>query len=358
MNAKKVTPQQFAAATLKAGAKERFLVDIGELSGGSALAVPVIVVRGRRDGPRVYVGAGSHAEEAAAVDAVKRFAAQIQPEEVSGTLVMVPLQNVPAYTFRSVLFPLDAPTSGSVNVGGLTSGDPEGNMTARLLAVLSDSIALDIDFAIEMRGTHLDSMNYPFTTFAYAPDETEKRKAERLDICRKVGNELIRCQPAMPGGLLWILDQRGALTTAVEAGEGWRNLEPFPSIMIRGMRNFCKAVGVMDGDLDLPQAYVEYTRLKNVFTKRGGMTHVYVRPGQHVSEGELLGEVRDMFDDVIEEVTAPFNGVVGRCTLLPIVATGGRFCNVAETDNGEEWERRTVPALESQIRFSGWPRER
>ena len=61
-------------------------------------------------------------------------------------------------------------------------------------------------------------------------------------------------------------------------------------------------------------------------------------------------------DEVIEEVKSPFNGIVGRCTLLPIVASGGRFCNVAENNDGEQWQNRKVPELEKQIRFSGEPR--
>jgi len=356
MKVSKVKPYEFSSENLKAGTKERFLVNLGELSSGSELNIPVTVVKGRHDGPRVYIGAGSHAEEAAAVEAVKRFASTINPDEISGTLVIVPVQNVPAWTFRSILFPLDAPTSGSVNIGGLRSGDPEGNMTGRLLSILTDNIATNIDFAIELRGTHLDSMNYPFTTLCYDTSEPEKRAKERKDICHKVGNELIRCNPAIPGGILWILDQRGAITTAVEAGEGWRNLEPFPSIIIRSIKNFCKATGSISGPIEMPQIQVEYTKLANIFTTRGGMTHMYVKPGQYVYKNDVLGEVTNLFDEVIEEVKSPFNGIVGRCTLLPIVATGGRFCNVAENNDGKKWETRKVPDLEKQIRFSGEPR--
>ncbi len=104
-----------------------------------------------------------------------------------------------------------------------------------------------------MRGTHLDSMNYPFTTLCYDTTEPEERAKERRELCHKVGNELIRCNPTIPGGILWILDQRGAITTAVEAGEGWRNLEPFPSIIIRSINNFCKATGSISGEIEMPE---------------------------------------------------------------------------------------------------------
>ncbi len=355
---KRVTPKEFGKVVAKPGTKEQFLVVVGELPTGSEVGIPVTVVSGKQDGPRVYVGSGSHTEETSSIDAVKRFAAWIRPDDINGTLILVPLQNPPAWAFRSTLYPLDAPTSGDVGVGGLTSGDPTGMMTPRVLSALADSIATNINFAFELRSTHLDSINYPFTSTFFVSNEPDDKKKKRLELAHKLGNELIRNRPGKPGGVLWILDSRGAMTTSVEAGEGWRNLEPFPSINIRAIRNFCKAIGAMKGELELPQMQVEYSILHDVTSNHGGMSHVYVRPGQYVRRGDIVGEVRDMFDNVVDELKAPANGIVGRCTLLPVVGTGGRICNIAETDRGDEWERRVVPELERQIGLSGTPRRR
>lgn len=348
MNAKRVTPEEFKKEVVKPGTKERFLVRVGELSTGSEIALPVVVVRGKREGPTVYIAAGQHAEETGSIDAVKRFAAQLTPEEVSGTAVLVPLQNAPAWAFRSRLYPLDAPTVA--DLASLTRGEPGGIMTSRVMYALTECIAANANFALDVHSTHLDSMNYPFTFVFTTGSEPPEVQRKRLELARQIGNEIIWVG-GLPGraGVNAFLNGRGCPTVAMETGEGWRNLEPFPSILIRGIRNFCKAAGLLSGKPEMPSVQIEVNGRHEVTSNRGGMSHLYVKPGDYVKAGQVVGEIRDMFDDVLEELKTPVNGIIQRCSLLPTVATGARVCNVAQTDRGEEWAKRVVPELERRI---------
>ena len=356
MNAKRVTPEEFKNVSVKAGAKERFMVVIGEMSTGSEVAIPVVVVRGRRDGPCVFVTAGMHAEETGCIAAVMRFSAQVTPEEVSGTLVLVPLQNAPAWAHRSRLYPFDAPSV--LDIGELKHGDPGGVMTARALHALVDCIGAETDFGLDIHATHLDSMNYPRCMTEITGDESPEVHEKRVEISRKTGYEVVHWWDVGHGmgGLTSILNNRGRPSIAIEAGEGWRALEPFPSIMIRGIRNFCMAVGAMEGEPEMPDVQVEITRRVEITTNHGGLSNLFVKCGDYVRAGQVVGQVRNMFDDVVDELITPIDGIIIRCTLLPTVATGARLCNVYETDIGERWENRVVPELERQILFSGTSR--
>ena len=342
-----VTPEEFRKEIVRPGTKAHFLVRVGEMSTGSEVVIPVLIVAGRREGPRLFITAGQQADETAGVEAVKRFGAQLNPDEVAGTIVVVPLQNPPAWAFRSPLYPYDAPTVA--NLFTLDYGDPKGIMTARVLSALVDSIALNADYALDVHATHLDSVNYPFTFVFSTSGESPQVPQKRAELARQVGYEIIYIWPTQAGGLTSILQSRGCPTVAIQAGEGWRVLEPFPSILIRGIRNFCKALDVLGGDIELPAMQIEITNRHEVRVNRGGMLHLYVSPGKYVQAGQVVGEVRDMFDGVMEEIRTPVNGIVVRCSLFPIVATGGRVCNVFQTDRGEEWESRLVPELERQI---------
>lgn len=359
MSVKHVTPEEFKTVDIKPGTKERFLVRIGEMSTGSEVAIPVVVVSGRRDGPRVFIGAGVHAEETGAIEAVKRFGAQVRPDEVSGTMLVVPLQNPPAWAFRSRLYPLDAPSISDPFT--MQRGAPGGIMTERVLSALVDSIGLNANFALDIHGTHLDSMNYPRTMTVITGDEPPQVHEKRLELSRQVGYEIIhlwKVPTGAAGGPTSILNSRGCPTISIEAGEGWRALEPFPAILIRGIRNFCKAAGSLSGELEMPGLQVEITSRLEITVSRGGMSHLYVKPGDYVRTGQVVGEVRDMFDDVVEELKTPINGIIVRCSLLPTVATGARICNVYQTDRAEEWKNRVVPELERQITISGTARPR
>ncbi len=349
MTAKVVTPEEFKKESAKPGAKARYLVKVGELSTGSDLYIPVLVVRGRKDGPRVFIAAGQQADETASVDAVKRFGALVNPEEVSGTIVVAPLQNPPAWAFRTPLYPLDAPAIG--NPFSLPKGDPDGIMTARVLYALVDSIALDADYALDAHATHLDSVNYPFTFVLDTEGESAEVKRKRTELAKQVGYEIIYGWPSQSVGVNGILQSRGCPVVAIQTGEGWRIQEPYSAILLRGIMNFCKATGSLQGEPEMSSLQVEVSDRYEVRVNRGGMLHIKVRPGQYVRKGQLVGEVRDMFDDVIDSLKAPVSGIVVRCSVQPIVSTGGRVCNVFETDRAEEWENRVVPRLEQLIYF-------
>jgi hypothetical protein len=57
--------------------------------------------------------------------------------------------------------------------------------------------------------------------------------------------------------------------------------------------------------------------------RRAGFWAAAVKTGDEVPEGELLGEVRDLYGDVIEEVRAPAPGVLLFLTTSAAVADDG-----------------------------------
>jgi predicted deacylase len=344
-------PEEFKARTFAPGTKQRFLIHVGELATGSRLAIPVMVIAGKRSGPTVFIGAGQHGEEPAGMAAVAAVAQRLTVDEVKGTVIVVPVQNPPAWAFRSRHFPMDAPNPG--DVAGMQSGDPEGVMSSRVVSVLVDAIAAKAKFALDVHATHLDSINYPRTMVTITGAEPEDVQAQRLEMGRAIGYEIIHLwKRAGHGGVDAILNRKGVATVAIEAGEGWRALEPFPSMLARGIHNFLKYTGTIDGKPDLPALQVEITNRYEVAATRGGMSHLKVKPGDFVEKGQVLAEIRNMFGDVIEELRSPFNGIIVRCSLLPTVATGARVCNVYQTDR-KEWATRKMPALEQKIMVSG-----
>lgn len=349
MDTKVVTPEEFKKESFKPGTKSRYLVYVGELASGSTLDIPVLVVRGKKDGPKVFITAGQQADETASVDAVKRFGAMVDPAKVSGTIVVAPLQNSPAWIFRQALYPLDAPTIA--NPFTQPKGDPDGIMTSRVVHAIVDAIALGSNFCLDLHATHQDSVNYPFTFIFGTEGESAQVKKKREELARLVGYEIIYKWPEHSVGVNGILQKRGCPTVAIQTGEGWRSLEPFPTILVRGILNFSKATGVLPGKPVLPSVQVNVGYRHEVHVGRGGMLELRVRPGQYVRKGQVVGEVRDMFDDVVDSVKSPADGIVVRCTVQPIVASGGRVCNVFECDRGREWEGRKVPKLEKMIYF-------
>src|SRR3954465_7327725 len=68
---------------------------IGEvrLSTGTRVGVPCMVVNGAQDGPVVIVAGGTHGHELVGVGAVIELYRSVDPAELSGTVIALPMMN-------------------------------------------------------------------------------------------------------------------------------------------------------------------------------------------------------------------------------------------------------------------------
>jgi len=59
--------------------------------------IPVVVIHGARPGPVLAVASGAHGTEYASIIAVEMLIDSVKPDEISGTLILLPLINVPSF---------------------------------------------------------------------------------------------------------------------------------------------------------------------------------------------------------------------------------------------------------------------
>ena len=89
------------------GVTARGFIPVTKLAGGAALEIPVIVINGSRPGPCLWVDAAIHGDEPEGTLTCHALARQLVASQLSGTLVLVPAMNVPAYEAGQRGNPLD-----------------------------------------------------------------------------------------------------------------------------------------------------------------------------------------------------------------------------------------------------------
>jgi predicted deacylase len=98
---------------------------------GSALGDeprPVVTVAGASPGPVLFVGAGVHGGEYPAIEAVIRLANSIDAASLAGTLILMPVLNLPAFRNRT---PFVCPVD-NVNPNRVFPGDPNGTYSEQM----------------------------------------------------------------------------------------------------------------------------------------------------------------------------------------------------------------------------------
>jgi predicted deacylase len=104
------------------------------------------------------------------------------------------------------------------------------------------------------------------------------------------------------------------------------------ALLVDGARNALRHLGVLDGVPGPPRSRTvrDFVWLRS---KQAGFWVASVTPGTEIREGGVLGEVRDLYGDVLETVRAPKQGVVLFLTTSAAVPADGLLLGLgAELD--------------------------
>lgn len=290
----------------------------------AGVELPLIEARGTEPGPRVCLIAGIHGCEYASIEGLRRFMAAVDHQSLRGSIVAVPIVNVTSFRARS---PFVTPEDGK-NLNRCFPGDPDGTFSEVLAHHVFHELIEPSDALIDLHGGDLVEALEPFTLYDESPVQD---RAHELAV--SFGIRYIIRSPRDGAAI-------GGTTSAAAAGAGIPAIipeaggcgqmdEPSIEAHVRGLDGALRALGVLPGDPPPPPpGGVLVRRFIWLRSREAGWWDSNVEPGQAVSEGELLGTVRDLFGKPVEEVASPEDGVILFVTTSPAVAAEGILCAV------------------------------
>jgi predicted deacylase len=141
--------------TAKAGPGQavRGAIPVTTLAGGAALEIPLVIINGVRPGPVLWVDGAIHGDEPEGPLACQLLMREVKPENLAGTLVLVPVMNVPAYEAACRGNPLD---TFSHDMNRIYPGRPDGYLSERIAHAHSVWMAkvADMEISIHSGGAH------------------------------------------------------------------------------------------------------------------------------------------------------------------------------------------------------------
>jgi predicted deacylase len=121
--------------------------------------IPVVVIHGARPGPVLAVASGAHGTEYASIIAVEMLIDSVKPDEVAGTLILLPLINVPSFEH---ITPHVNPTDNK-SMNRYYPGNPSGTQTDRASYVITKEVVERCDHLIDLHGGDLDENLRPYS---------------------------------------------------------------------------------------------------------------------------------------------------------------------------------------------------
>ena len=310
---------------LLAGKKQRHLVTLP----GSELADeprPVTTVTGVQPGPVLLVGAGVHGGEYPAVEAVIRLSRELDPENLAGTVVLMPVLNLPAFWNRSMFVcPVD-----QVNPNRVFPGDPNGSYSEQMTHALVNEFVTHADAYLDLHGGDIPEALVPFSICRGGDEAVDERSRELaavfgLPYLLAVSRPI---QPAKGSSSYVAAAERGVPAVLAEAGGVGQLQQDAVTLLTDGVRRVLAHLGMIEATVAPAPAPTVLTAFEWVYAANAGMFYPTVAADDVVHAGQEIGSVGSLFGEKLEAVIAPVTGRILFLTINPAVKAGGLLMGI------------------------------
>jgi predicted deacylase len=117
------------------------------------------VVHGAKPGPVLAIVSGAHGTEYASIVAVSKLVGRLDPAEISGTVILIPLVNVPSFELK---VPHVNPVDGK-SMNRFYPGKADGTQTERASFLITRDVVERCDHLIDLHGGDLDEDLRPYS---------------------------------------------------------------------------------------------------------------------------------------------------------------------------------------------------
>jgi predicted deacylase len=318
MDADAVRVRDIAAAP---GTRAQGFLTIGETP-SEPIRVPVVIVNGSRPGPRLCLTAGVHASEYPGIDAVMRTAHDLDPAQLAGAVIAVPVVNTPMFQRRSgFLSPIDG-----LNLNRTAPGRPDGTISEVLVHVLLTEVIGACQYHIDCHGGDLGEILWPYAAYALTGNDERDESGETLARLYSPGIVALYREgstlPPTAGSMTTQAARSGIVSILAEAGSNGTLDAADVAIHRRGIRNVMQHLGMLPGTPETSGDRVYPIDQFVVSARCGGLARLKIGIGDTIHEGQEVAEICDLFGDVAERVHAPRNGIARLIWAHKAVNTG------------------------------------
>lgn len=304
---------------IKPGTDVTIDVELPKLYTHTEAIMPVHVIRGRKDGPRLLVSAAIHGDEINGIEIIRRLLKHKALKQIRGALVAVPIVNVYGVIGHSRYLP------DRRDLNRCFPGSDSGPLAHRIAHVFMNEIVSQCTNGIDIHTGALHRSNLPQVR-ANLDDEETSRLAHAFGVPVLI-NASVR-----DGSLREAAAEAGIPMLLYEAGEALRFDEISIRAGVRGVLNVMRALDMLPAaPKRTTHHYEPYIARSSTWMRapESGLLRTMTPLGAHVKKGDLLGLISDPFGHTEVEVYSSRTGVVIGRTHLPLVNEGDALYHVA-----------------------------
>jgi len=314
-------------ATIHPGEETNLAMPMPEQYSCAPMYMPIRVMHGKTKGPCILIFSTLNGNELNGIEIVNRVMEETKVNQISGTIIAIPVLNVYGLTH----FPNPLPSGR--NLSECFPGARNGTYGERLAYLFTHEILKQADFCIELQTGGLN--HYILPQVYYNFDNKEARKLATV-----FGTPVITDVTLGGNKLRQTTEDLDIPLIVYQAGEAMRFDESAIVAGQNGVRNIMCKLGILP---ELPEQVVKpiFSQEENwIIAHTGGILHTDTSLGQVIKRGEKLGRLSDPFGTAGSvQVKSPRDGIIVGINTTPLVHEGLPLFKVASFINDERAEK-------------------
>jgi len=294
----------------------------------AATNIPVVVVNGAKPGKVLALVSGAHGTEYVSIIAIEKLIAQLDPAQVTGTVILVPLINIQSFEQKVPhVNPVD-----NKSMNRFYPGKADGTQTERASFLITKQIVERCDYLIDYHGGDLDESLRPYAYWGPTGHAEQDRISKEMVLAFGLDHIIIWSErPTDPNATRYLDNTatvRGKPSIVVEAGHAGTVETDDLNLLVNGTLSTMRALKMIPGEPHVIEDPVWIEKLSDVLAEGPGIWYPLVKRGTYVSAGMKLGTITDYFGKVMAEPRAPVTGVVLHVNAVPSLKKGDNIADL------------------------------
>ena len=256
-------------------------------SAWGAIMIPITVIR-NGEGPTALFTGANHGDEYEGPIALQALAHELEPERITGRVIIVPYMNYPAFRAGTRVSPID-----TVNLNRAFPGAPDGTATHKIANYFNDTLVPMADIVLDYHsgGKTLDFL--PFACAHYLDSVTQQEACVAAVQAFNAPYTLMLREIDNVGMYDTAVEGQGKVFVTTELGGGGSATARSSRIARRGALNVLIHAGILEGEikaersvmLDMPDEDCYH------FATSEGLIEPLVDLGEKVEKGAPIAQV-------------------------------------------------------------------
>ena len=309
-------------SALAEGKIHKLWLALGQDAFSNSIKIPVLIAKGSSEGPVLGLTAALHGNELNGIPIIQKLFDELDVVNLKGTLIAVPGLN-PAAIFNDKRRFID-----QEDLNRNFPGKANGNRSQQMAYQIDQKIISLFDFHVDMHTASFGRVN---SMYARADMENDTLAAmAKLQV-----PDIILSNKGKPsfGAGSSITMRASAISKEIHSiTVEYGNPQVYQPEMIgrgkTGILNLMHWLKMTEGKIVMVEPKVVCSKSYWIYIDTGGLLEIPVELNQKVTQGELIGILKNPFGDVIKEYVAPEDGIVIGKSTNPANMSGGRIIHL------------------------------